>query len=382
MNNKKRYSFKSILIATLWVCVGAAATVLLVAGVHKKDTQRCSKVDINIKGAEKIFFIDENDVLKNITAVLGGEPLGKSTSSFNLRKLETELEKNIWVQNAELFFDNNNVLQVNVLEREPVARIFTASGATFYIDNSTLKLPLSEKFSARLPVFTGFPTDNIILSKEDSVLLQDVKLLSLAIQQDSFRMALAEQIDITAQRQFEIIPKIGNHIIVFGDAANAAEKFERLKLFYKNILPKAGLNYYSSINVQYKNQVVAKKRDAADFTADSLRTLQMMQLIAANAEKMASDSLLMLQQDNEKNTTDSTMIQQSIQRDEANTIFNTDEKPEPQEPSNKPVAAPKPVIQNPKPARPNVSKPNPVKPKPNQLKPNQPKATMPKRNDY
>lgn len=369
---------KKIVSTVFWCCIGVSAIVLLVAGMRKKDAQHCSNVDINIKGAEKIFFIDEKDIKKTIEQVVGGNPVGKSTGSFNLKMLEAELKKNIWVSTAELFFDNNNVLQVNVLEREPVARIFTSGGNTFYIDNATLRLPLSEKFSARLPVFTGFPTDNVILSKEDSGLLNDIKIVSLAIQQDSFRMALAEQIDITPQRTFEIVPKIGNHIIVFGDATNADEKFDRLKLFYKNIIPKTGLNYYSAVNVQYKNQVVAKRRDAADITADSLRTLQMMQLIAENAEKMANDSLQLLQQDNEKNTVDSTMIQQSIQRDEAGINASA----EPQENNPPIVQAPKPVMQNPKPAKQNLPKPKPNPAKPTPVKPTKPKVTMPVRNDY
>ena len=48
---------------------------------------------------------------------------------------------------------------------------------------------------------------------------------------------------------------------------------------------KAGWNNYSVINVQYKNQVVAKRKGAEDITADSLRTLQIMQMIAAKCAK-------------------------------------------------------------------------------------------------
>jgi len=230
--------------------------------------------------------------------------------------MERELQKNIWVKSAELFFDNNEMLQVIVNEREPVARVFTTTGTSFYIDRDGAMLPLSEKFSARLPVFTDFPSDKIVLSKADSILLKDIKTISLEIQKDSFRMAMIEQVDITPQRTFEMMPKIGNQLIVFGDASAAAEKFEKLELFYKNVMTKAGWNYYSIINLQYKNQVVAKRRGAEDFSADSLRTLQVMQMIATNAEKQASDSLQTMLQDNDKNTLDSSMIQHSIQRDE------------------------------------------------------------------
>ena len=88
---------------------------------------------------------------------------------------------------------------------------------------------------------------------------------------------------------------------------------------------KAGWNNYSVINVQYKNQVVAKRRGAEDIVADSLRTLQLMNMIAERAKKEANDSLQIILPDNDRNTVDSTMIQQSIQRDDNN---ETAAKPE------------------------------------------------------
>ncbi len=367
----------------MWLAIGAGTVVLLVAAVRKKDAQHCKKVDINIRGVQNNFFIDEKDILDAVTNIAKGNPVGKTIGSFNLKKMETELEKNIWVKDAELFFDNNEVLAINVLEREPIARIFTTGGSTFYIDHSILRLPLSEKFSARLPVFTNFPSESIILSKEDSSLLNDIKNISLAIQKDSFRMAIIDQVDITPQRTFEMIPKIGNQTILFGDAAEAEEKFNKLQLFYEQVMAKSGLNYYSTINVQYKGQVVAKRRGAEDVTADSLKTLQIMQLIAINAEKAASDSLQTMIQDNNSNTADSSMIQQSIQRDDNNEPSNTIEKPQPQEEKkHEPVLiSEKPVINR------TVKRVNlipPQKPTPNLLKTDvtKPKATMPNKNDY
>jgi len=126
-----------------------------------------------------------------------------------------------------------------------------------------------------------------------------------------------------------MIPKIGNQLIVFGDGTDVDAKFEKLKLFYRQVMTKAGWGHYSTISLQYRNQVVAKIRGAEDIAADSLRTLQLMQIIAANAEKQASDSLQNKQPVAENNTADSTMIQQSIQRDNmengenANTLNDT-----------------------------------------------------------
>ena len=407
-------------ITTLWVAIGAGVVVLLVAAIRKEEKQKCTAITVNIKGVSNNFFVDKNDILHALNEFIDGSPIGQPVGSFNLKAIENELQKNIWVKKVQLFFDNNARLQVDVLEREPVARVFTSSGTTFYIDSSITMLPLSEKFSARLPVFTNFPSDKAVLTKADSALLQDVYAISMAIQKDSFRMAMIDQVDITAQRTFELVPKIGNTVIVFGDAANVEDKFDKLLLFYKQVLIKSGWDYYSAVNVQYAGQVVAKRKGAEDKSADSLRTLQLMQLIAYNAEQQANDSLQTIAQDNEHNTTDQNLIQQSIQRDDAGESFAVTEaakslgvpvvtkpvsaptikkpavtanhKPAtnqlakaklPSPPVKNPVkATPKPVIikpitNNTKP----VNKPGSYNPKPAATS-TKPKLLMPKQNDY
>jgi cell division protein FtsQ len=368
---RKRYGIKNILLMALWICIGAGVAVLLVAAMRKKDAQHCKAVEVDIKGVNTNYFVDKADILNAIAAIAKGNPVGQSTGSFDLKRMEAELLKNAWVRSAELFFDNNEVLQVKVHEREPLARVFTTTATTFYIDDDISMLPVSDKFSARLPVFTGFPSDRKVLSAADSNLLRDVKTISLAIQKDSFRVAMIDQVDITPQRTFEMIPKIGNQVIIFGDAADAEEKFRKLELFYKRIMIQAGWNRYSIINVQYKNQVLAKIRGAEDFTADSLRTLQIMQLIAANAEKAAADSLQNKAMEAENVVADSTMVQQSIQRDAITEPSNSNEDQQPVLNSGDPNAVNKEPKQNVIP----VKKPTPLK-KTNKL----PKATMPKRN--
>jgi len=381
---KKRYNIKNMLLATLWIALGGATVFLLASGIKSKGTQPCKAVEINIHGVSDNFFVDKKDILNTITVSESANPVGKATGSFNLKKLEAELEKNVWIKSAELFFDNNEVLKVIVQEREPVARVFTTTSATFYIDNDLAILPLSDKFSARLPVFTGFPSDKKVLSKADSSLLGDIRTISLALQKDSFSMAMIEQVDISTQRMFEMIPKIGNQLIVFGDATDVEVKLQKLKLFYKEIMIKAGWNNYSVINLQYKNQVVAKRKGAEDIAADSLRTLQIMQLLAAKAQQQANDSLQMIQLDNNRNTVDSTMILQSIQRDdnyEPAAGVETTDGPVVQNAAQPVTINIKPVTVKPvatKPISKPVQKPAVVVKKPVQ----KPKATMQNKNDY
>jgi cell division protein FtsQ len=302
----------------IWILAGGGLLVLLVAAVHKKDEQVCKSVAIHIIADGDNFFVDQKDILQTIRSVAGSNPVGQACGNLNLQQIEVALRKNVWIKNAELYFDNLQVLRVKVTERVPVARVFSTTGATFYLDTAALRLPLSEKFSARVPLFTGFPSDRAVLATADSNLLSQVVSISTALVRDSFLFALIDQIDITPDRRFEMMPRLGNSIIQFGDAADAELKFQKLKLFYRQVMPKAGWRYYSTINLQYKGQVVARRRGAEEVTADSLRVAQLMQDIARRAaEEQSADSILRFLPDGPTNTTDSTMIQESLQRDEA-----------------------------------------------------------------
>ena len=306
---------KKFFIGLVWLLAGVCFVALLVSGVRDKDARLCKGVQIEISGVSNNFFIDKNDVYA-IIKNFGGDSTGRrSLASINLLRIEKELEKDLWVKDAELFFDNNDILKVSVQEREPVARVFTLGGNTFYIDSSCMRLPLSDKFSARLPLFTGFTSDAVILSSGDSSLLSDIENISLKIRADSFLMAMIDQVDIMPNRSFEMTPTIGKQKIIFGDASNTDEKFSKLKLFYKNVIPLAGWSRYKTINLQYKNQVVGVIRGLDDVAADSVKTLQMIKSIADDAAKRASDSIQNFIPDTDK-AGDSSMVQQSIQRDD------------------------------------------------------------------
>ncbi|WP_315820877.1 hypothetical protein [Paraflavitalea speifideaquila] len=215
---------------------------------------------------------------------------GRSLKRFDLRGMEERLQKNVWIRDAELYFDNNEVLQVKIAEREPIARIFTATGNSFYIDSSCEKLPLSDKLSAKLPVFTGFPSDKLRVNSADSTLLQHIKQVSLFIQQDSFWMAQVAQTDILPDRKFEMIPMVGNHIIEFGDGANYDKKFARLLQFYKLVLSKTGMDVYERLNVQYDRQVIGIKKGSYVSRVDSAQAARNMQDLVASAQKAMIDS--------------------------------------------------------------------------------------------
>ena len=270
-------NIKKILFLGFWCVIGAGILVLLVAAMRVKQDKDCAGYNISIKSPGEHLFIDKKDIENQLTG--NGTLLlkGRALKSFDLKKMEESMEKTLWISDAELFFDNNQVLQVNIEERQPVARVFTANGNSFYIDSGSVRLPLSDKLSARLPVFTSFPSERTQFSKADKELLKQIKTISQYISASEFWMAQVAQVDITAARTFEIVPTVGNHIIEFGDATNCDKKFRKLLLFYQQVISQAGFDSYERIKIQYAGQVVAVRQANAISKYDSLQAIKNVQ---------------------------------------------------------------------------------------------------------
>jgi cell division protein FtsQ len=274
------------LLLVFWISLSVGALTLLISAMETRNAKPCNGYHIIIEGASKGDFVDQKDVLKVLTG-MNGSIKGKPMKEFDLKKMEDGLEKNPWIENAELYFDNNRELQVKVKEKEPVARIFTATGASFYIDSTLDRMPLNEKFTPRLPVFTNFPSDKKSLKGKDSALMKEVKDISVFLLRDSFWMAQIDQVDINPSREFEMVPKVGNHTVIFGNGEEIETKFHKLYIFYDDVLSRAGWNKYSAVNLSYKNQVVATRKDMQSIRADTLLARQWVRQMIKNTRDQA-----------------------------------------------------------------------------------------------
>ena len=281
---------KKRIITSLWWLLGVAVAGLLIAAMQQKKRLPCSDIKVEIDGNEGHVFVDEKEITDKLE--VNGAALGTAISTIDLRTLEAVLRKQPWIQNAELYFDNNQVLQVKVKEREPIARIFTLEGESFYIDSGGIRLPLSHDYSAHVPMFTSFPSNKKNLSAPDSALLNDVKNIARFIQQDSFWNAQVSQVVITPQSNFTIIPVVGNQTILFGNADSIASKFDRLTAFYKQVWAKTGFEKYETISVMFDGQVVATKRGELKPYIDTVFAERVLNAMRSGVDILKDSSLL------------------------------------------------------------------------------------------
>lgn len=365
----------------MWLVIGGGMIILLAAAMRKEKSDRCSNYTITIKGATENLFVSEKDVVQLISKTTGGRIKGQSMAAFDLRKLEKMLEDNVWIRDAEMYFDNKEALHVTVTEREPLARVFTTAGKSYYVDADEKMMPVSDKLTAKLPVFTGFP-EKKKLNAADSVLLGQVRDMAAFIQGNLFWKAQVSQIDITVERDFEMVPVVGNHIVRLGKGDDAARKFHRLFVFYKEVLSKAGFDTYKVIDVQYAGQVVGVKGTTTkgDIAQSRKNIEKLMQL----ARDMDSQEMILPPapnptQLNPADTIDSNKKGQlpainnnNEPRDPNPLKLSNDNTPVERTNGDKPVQPKQPVKSTPKPPAKQSSNPKPVK-----TENRTPKAVMP-----
>jgi cell division protein FtsQ len=254
MNN-----WKKILSGIMWSMISIALIALSIVAWRAKSAKKCTAIKIELTGnAGGYLFMDQKEILKLISNQ--GVNVGTPVGSINLNAIQQALMATKWVEKTNIYIDNQQQLNIQIEQRVPIARIFTTAGNSFYIDKVAQKLPLKNLSVMRLPVFTGFPSDNENLSKPDSILLQSIQHFSRIIQKDSFFLAQIAQINIAPNRDFELIPTIGDHMVLIGKAENIEDKLNRLYTFYKKVLVSSGLNAYAVLDLRFDHQVVALKK--------------------------------------------------------------------------------------------------------------------------
>jgi cell division protein FtsQ len=289
----------NIFFVALWIAIGGGLLTLLIAANGKKRKNICNDYRISIKGMQNNFsstccaFVEEKDIVKLVTSATGGQIKNEPLTGFNLRQLEDFLEKNVWIMDAELWFDNKDVLHISVTEREPAARIITTEGNSFYIDKTGKRMPLSGKLSARVPVFTNFPGKKALSSK-DSLLLNDVRNIARYISSKPFWISQVAQIDILHSCghdcwEFEMIPVVGDHLVKLGNGSHIERKFDRLFTFYQQVLSKTGFDKYSMIDVQYTGQVTGTKKGTGKIAVDSVQLRRNIEKLLKQAQEMKNE---------------------------------------------------------------------------------------------
>lgn len=231
----------------------AAMTYVVVALVvvnHETEPVVCSKMDIYIDDPQQTGFISENEV-RTMLIKSKEFPEGRAVSDINLTRLERLLHSNPYIDAANCHITAEGHLVIQLTPRRPVLHVLDNEGRDYYVDNHGDRMPRGYH-STNLMLLTGH-VDSVNAGKLYAP-------LAIRLQQDSFWVAQVEQINIAADGDIELTPRVGQHIIELGDTTMLDDKLRRMQIFYNEGLPRTGWDRYSRISLKYEGQVVCTKR--------------------------------------------------------------------------------------------------------------------------
>lgn len=350
----KKHTKKWLFIA-LWSIAVCTGLFFLLVAFRTSGSRLCSAINVEIPGPENEHYITENEIREMIGNAGVAEKM--PVAEINIRMLEEKLERNPWIQNAELFIDKNSALNIKVYEKTPVLRVFDIKERSYYLDEAGTIMPPVSTFTAKLPVFTGW-------NPADSALTGQMLAMAAFINKDEFWRAQVQQVDITKEHTFTLLPSLGDQQIYFGDTTLMEDKFDRLHQYYTKVAAKAGFNRFESLNVKFAGQIVAVNKNASGIAIDTAGAKRMIRTLIEQGTQ--PDSALRIA---------ATMQPDTVARAVANTpVTAAPAKPQPARAAVTPagtanantparrtvVTAPKPVTPKPVPPKPQPRRPRAV----------------------
>ena len=228
------------------IFIGLIISLLLFILVFKFQTQYNQKLNQKIKVSAETLYTDKNKILDDVKQIL------LTGNHREISSLENELEKMSYIESAEIYFSVNGDVSLSYYEFEPVVRVFNSENQSYYLDSNCKRIPLSEKYTADIILFTGY-TENI---KDDLILN-----LAKKINSNKFLSNQVSEVFVNETSEAFFIPVLGNHKIKLGSFNNLEIKIKKMMTFYDKIIPKHGWEKYSEINLEYQNQIICLKND-------------------------------------------------------------------------------------------------------------------------
>ena len=230
---------KILLVLSLIFSIG-----VLYASNLKNNSRIIDKIHLKIL-PKSSYFISADSIRNTINKYIL-----TSKDSISLSKIEQEIDKNTYVEKSQVYMKIGQELNVDIKQKEPIARVITAD-SIFYLDKNSNFMSLSKLKSSNVPLIFGFSE------------YSDLKYLteiSLMIKNDEFLNKNISQIFIKDDQKIDLKMRGNNTIIEFGNNNRLKNKTKNLKAFYNRAISKNEIDKYKKINLRFENQVVVVKK--------------------------------------------------------------------------------------------------------------------------
>lgn len=231
------------------------------------NSRTCGGVVVDISDSSEYHFVTKRQ-LYNLAYGNSSRIAGKPVKEVSVSAIESRINVLRELKKAEVYMSIDGVVHVYVEQRTPVMRVMPGDGGDFFVDEDGIVVRRRNLYNPRLHIVEGNVNISSAMLNGVSILdtsikrsvLKDIYPLVNYLNDDRFWSAQIDQIYVDGNDEIDLIPRAGNQIIHLGSAENYEGKLRNLEAFYDKVLPEVGWNKYSVINLEFKDQIVCKRR--------------------------------------------------------------------------------------------------------------------------
>lgn len=235
--------------ANLRLILMFALVVFLYSFTSKRNNERkLTKTTIQFVHEEGAFVRQETVNKLLIEKNSGLKTINKVKVDLNL--LEKKLNSYQLIDKSQVSVSIDGVLKAVIQQKVPLVRFFNQNGS-YYIDYKGTKMPLSDNFTARVPLVTG-----AFHVKNKRKLIELFRL----IHDDDFLKKNIIGIELMSNGSVRMINRNHDYQINFGGTKRMNAKFNNYKVFYQKASADSLLETYKIIDLRFSKQVVCTKK--------------------------------------------------------------------------------------------------------------------------
>ncbi|MCO6175288.1 cell division protein FtsQ [Flavobacterium sp. NRK F10] len=241
------------MIGLKWHNIRLVIIVLLMVFLYSFSSKRngsrvLKEVNISFEGGTDNMFITHEMVNNLLKQNLGGS-LSIQKDAVDLNTLETVLDDHGMIEKAEVFSTVDGSLNAHIKQKSPTVR-FISDNTSYYIDRKGTTMPLSENFSARVPLVVGS-----YVEKDKGQYLS----LFNEISDDDFLSKDITGIKILPSGSILMKSRNYDYTIIFGKPVFIDRKLKNYKAFFYHAIKDTLVKQYKEVNLMFTEQVVCKK---------------------------------------------------------------------------------------------------------------------------
>ena len=212
----------------------------------RNDNRKLNKIEVEFVDNNSPF-ITHNTVNK-LLILNQGKVTDIGKEALVLRKMEQRLLENPMIRDAQVYVTVDGTLGAKIEQRKPIGRV--SASPDYYLDEDGKHMPLSEVYSARVPLITG-------TSEND---FNELTTLLLKINEDEFMKKSVVGLDRKKDGDIELELRTTSLKVLFGKPEHIDKKFQNFKAFYKKTKEDSTLFGYNMVNLKFDSQVIATKK--------------------------------------------------------------------------------------------------------------------------